>query len=85
MMLRLTQTMAVERPAYEPQSCIHRTSSTDKLVNEREEFLMDSIAADKCRVAAAGSRLSLACRVELINCGQNSAVFNQLTHVAREP
>lgn len=44
--------------------------------------MVDSIAADKCRVAAGGSRLSLACRVELITHGWNSVIFNQSTDVS---
>lgn len=43
--------------------------------------MVDSIAADKCRVAAGGSRLSLACQVKWVNYGWNSVIFNQSTDV----
>lgn len=42
---------------------------------ERERHLVEYIAADECRMAAGGSRLSLACRVELMNYDRNSAVL----------
>jgi hypothetical protein len=64
---------AIKRPNDKPpRARVYRTSLKDTLTDTdaREELLVDNIAADKCRVAAEGSRLSLACRVELIDYGR---------------
>jgi hypothetical protein len=55
---------AIKRPHNKAtHSCVYRTSLEDTLTDTdaREDLLVDNMAADKGRVAAEGSRLSLAC------------------------
>jgi hypothetical protein len=74
--------MRIKLPNNEPHRRVHQISLEDRLAHEGREHFVDCIAADKCRVAAEGSRLSLLSRVELIDYGQIGVIFNQFTHVA---
>jgi hypothetical protein len=73
MALAAAHITTIKRPNDKPPSTrVYRTNLKDTLtdIDARDGLLLDNMAADKCRVAAEGSRLSLVCREELIDYGR---------------